>query len=135
MKKILISLKESAYNDFIRKNKQFEYRKRWPNDKVTAYVYVKGKLKSILLKIDFDYPIYKKSEEIAKIAASEQKEWYESILNYFKNNEYAFAIKALKISIINNPRNLEEMKDNNIFPPQNYTFIDKNIEKWVEGDV
>ena len=132
MKKILISLNEKPYQDFIKKNKIFEYRKRWPNEKVIAYVYVKKPLNSIALKIEFDFPIYKPKEEIALIAKSEHEDWYESTLEYLSNKEYGFAIKALKIQKLDNPKSLEDMKKSNILPPQNYTFLSKETLKWVE---
>lgn len=132
MKKILISLNQKPYNDFVSKNKIFEYRKRWPNEKVIAYVYVKKPIKSIALKIDFDLSIHKTKEEIAQIAKSEHPEWYQGTLNYFLNHEYGFAIKALNISKIVNPKSLDQMKKNNILPPQNYTFLSDDISKWIE---
>ncbi len=100
MKYILITLKEEAYQDFLQNKKVYEYRKRWPNDKVIAYIYVKTTEKKILLKIEFDKPIYDRKEVIAQIAKTEHEEWYKGTLDYYKNHEFGYAIKALNIRAI-----------------------------------
>ncbi len=110
MKKILISLDENAYQDFLNSSKKYEYRKRWPNQKVIAYIYVKNPRKSILAKMEFDNPIYKEKECIARIAEKENKEWYRSTLDYFSGKKYGYAIRCLKIVILKSPKSLSKLE-------------------------
>lgn len=84
------------------------------------------------MKFFFDYPIYKNKYHIAEISRSEHDEWYESTPKHFENNQYAFAIKAIRISLIKKPKDFVKMKEMVFFPPQNYTFLNEYFERWTE---
>lgn len=125
---ILMSLRESYYQQILAGEKKYEFRTRFLKEKSTAYIYISKSIKRIVAIIEFGIPIYGSDEEIATIAETEKEGNYKIFLEWL-NGRKCYAIPIESIRVIE-PVSLDELKQK--FPdfvvPQSYYNLNKKRE-------
>lgn len=136
LRKMLLSMKPFWFDKVMSGEKIYEYRNRFPNEEIEAYVYVSNPVKAIA-GILYLAPRIELTEWLSMYSDEEQTK--SKIEEYLKKNKYAMPIKATqKIKYIS----LEEMKssvEKFIIPEsyyylENYKAIAETIERKVKYD-
>ena len=92
MKEILLSMKPEWFNMVILGKKLYEYRKRFPNEEIRAYIYVSSPVKSIEAIFDLGKKIDLKE---LLLDSNISTDMMDGIKHYLKNNNYAVPIKRV----------------------------------------
>lgn len=120
---ILISLKPQFYELILEGKKKHEFRKRFPNEKVKAFIYVTKPVGAIKALFEFDRPI-KEPEGLIGHDGIGVKEF----INGQKPGRVALPIK--KIQPLKKDVNLQFLKNEfNVVAPQSYFYLQNNHPK------
>ena len=120
----MMSLRQEYFEQILKGEKTFEYRKKYYDEKSVAYIYVSKTQKEIVGKVWFGKPIIDDSEKIAQIAEKDQPGSYNNIKEYLgKNRGYAIPIE--KVELVKKI-SLKEIKEvfADFVPPQSYYYLD-----------
>ncbi|SEM94712.1 hypothetical protein [Lihuaxuella thermophila] len=127
---IVLSLKEKYFEQMLDGYKRYEYRRKFINRPVTAFIYLVSPVKSVTGIVKLGKPIIGSAHEIAQICENEEPGTgaYEATLKYLEGLEKGFAIPVLSVEKID-PVSLQELRDRFKFvAPQSYMIIDNKPE-------
>lgn len=126
-KVILLSLKEQFFNQMLNKTKVFEFRKQFPNESVTAVVYLTSPVMKVSGIIEFDKPII---FDVASMKEHPLITSYvsDSLAKYYDGKEIGYAVPVLKVIRLEKAISLAEIRDKHpdFQPPQSYSFLNYN---------
>jgi len=109
--------------------KKYEYRRKFPKTKTTAFIYVTSPVKQIKALVEFGEPIVGPVDRISQIAEQQRTGLGKEIATYMSGLKEGFAIPVLKVREVS-PVDLEEMRE--LFPgfaaPQSYMILDNRQE-------
>lgn len=127
--KVLMSIKTEYTNKILAKIKLYELRKKPLNEKVdTIIIYSSGKDKKVVGEFKIDKIIKDSPDNIWNLGEDvlgiDKKSFYE----YFKNSEYAYAIKIKDVIKYDIPKDLKDFGIKKA--PQSFCYIkEDNNEK------
>lgn len=126
-KVILLSLKEQFFNQMLNKTKKFEFRKQFPNESVTAVVYLSSPVMKVSGIIEFDKPI------IFDVTSMKEHPLItpyisDSLAEYFDGKEIGYAVPVLNVIKVEKAISLAEIraKQPSFQPPQSYCYLNYN---------
>ncbi len=119
---ILISLKPQFYQLIIEGKKKHEFRKRFPNKNIKAFIYVTQPVGAVKALFEFDTPIREPKDLIGHEGIGVKE-----FINGEKPNRVALPIK--KIHPLKKDVPLTYLKSKfNAFAPQSYIYLHNNPE-------
>lgn len=127
--KILMSIRTEYANKILAKIKLYELRKKSLNENVdTIIIYSSGKVKKVVGEFKIDKIIKDSPDNIWNLGEDvlgiDKKSFYE----YFKNSEYAYAIKIKNVIKYDIPKDLRDFGIKKA--PQSFCYIkEDNNEK------
>lgn len=127
---IVLSLKDIYLEKMLDGRKKYEYRRRFVNRPVTAFIYLVSPVKSIAGIVKFGQPIVESPHEIARIRESEEPNMgaYDGMLKYLGGLEKGYAVPILSVEKID-PVSLDELRNRFKFvAPQSYMIINDKPE-------
>lgn len=127
---IALSLKEVYLGKMWNGYKKYEYRRRFINRPVTAFIYLVSPVRSIAGIVKFGQPIVKPPHEIAQIREREEPNMggYDGMLKYLDGLDKGYAIPVLSVEKID-PVSLAELRERFKFVvPQSYMIINEKPE-------
>lgn len=123
---IILSLQPGPYEEIRKGQKKIEFRRRFINEPVGAFIYVSSPIKQIKAYIEFGKPAH---EEISTLVSLSEKMYPgtgESLKEYFKGLNSGYAIPILSFTEFS-PLSLELLKGGYDFkPPQSYMNLSAN---------
>jgi hypothetical protein len=123
--KIILSLNEEYFVKMQKKEKKYEYRKRFLNQKSYAFIYISKTKKEIAGIVEFGVPKCDSSENIAKFASQIGDSTYDNIISYLGENKKGYAIPINKVYLFDSPIKISTLKkiDKNFYAPQSYSYL------------
>lgn len=135
MKTILMSIHKEPFEALLDGRKKHEFRRRFYVDEPCQVVfYVSSPVKAICAVAVFHKPVYDKIDRLLNIIKTHSFSSPQSLNNYFKDLDYAYALPIDKIKKIR-PITLDELRENvpGFRPPQSYYAFDFiRFEKYLE---
>jgi predicted transcriptional regulator len=117
---ILISLKPQFYQLIMAGKKRHEFRKRFPNKKISAFIYVTQPIGAVKALLEFDKPIREPKDLVGHEGIGVQE-----FINGQKPGRVALPIK--KIHPLKKAVDLSTLKNEfNAFAPQSYIYLHNN---------
>lgn len=125
---LLMSLKQQYHSMIENGLKRYEYRRKFVDFPVNAYIYISYPVMKIMSYIEFGRPIIGSPKSIAKIAENDELGSGSRILNYLCGLKEGYAIPIIKFTRIKEV-SLEEIRKviPNFMPPQSYMYMSKKI--------
>lgn len=126
MKTLFLSFKSEYYKALLYGLKKYEYRKRFCNEEVRAYLYLSGKERKVVGYLDLGKPI---RLDLTKDDYINYPDVLKRVDEYIATRDInAVPIKSL--TLFKDPLSLEDirMKIPNFMPPQMYFIIDNKKE-------
>lgn len=104
-KVILLSLKEQFFEQILNKTKEYEFRKQFPNESLTAVVYL-------------SFPVMKEHPLISPHNSA-------SLIKYYSGRETGYAIPVLDVYRLEKAISLAEIRNKQpgFQPPQSYSYL------------
>ncbi|MGZ7204688.1 hypothetical protein ACXWOS_09570, partial [Streptococcus pyogenes] len=105
-----------------KKEKKYEYRKRFLNQKSYAFIYISKTKKEIAGIVEFGIPKCDTSEKIAVFASQIGDSTYDNMISYLGENKKGYAIPINKVYLFDSPLELSTLReiDKNFYAPQSY---------------
>ena len=123
-KVILLSLKEQFFEQILNKTKEYEFRKQFPNESLTAVVYLSFPVMKIVGIIEFDKPII---FDISLMKEHPLISPYNSasLIKYYSGRETGYAIPVLDVYRLEKAISLAEIRNKqpDFQPPQSYSYL------------
>ncbi len=126
-KVILLSLKEQFFNQILNNTKKYEFRKQFPNESVTAIVYLSSPVMKVSGIIEFEKPI------IFDVVSMKEHPLItpyisESLAEYYDGKDIGYAVPVLNVIRVEKAISLAEIRDKqpNFQPPQSYCYLNHN---------
>lgn len=129
--KILMSIRTEYTNKILDKIKLYELRKKPFNENVdTVIIYSSGKVKKVVGEFKIDKIIKDSPDNIwnlgEEVLGIDKKSFYE----YFKNSEFAYAIKIKDVIKYDIPKDLKDFGINKA--PQSFCYIKEDDKRrWI----
>ncbi|MEC0368607.1 hypothetical protein [Paenibacillus chibensis] len=125
---IILSLQPQPYGLIMQGIKKHEFRRKFLDTSVNAFIYVSSPVKAIKAYIEFDAPIVDEVDPIGRIAEQEGSGTLSGITAYMKGLKTGYAIPIRSFREIE-PLTLEELTNTYHFTaPQSYIFADSRPE-------
>ncbi|MDQ0416102.1 putative transcriptional regulator [Croceifilum oryzae] len=119
---ILISLKPQYFQLILSREKKYEYRKRFPNRPVKAFIYVTQPVGEIQAALEFGTPIHEPRELIGQEGLGVQE-----FIRGEKVGKVAVPIK--NVVILSKPMKMSELKNRfQVVPPQSFIYLKNKPE-------
>ncbi|WP_091741199.1 hypothetical protein [Marininema mesophilum] len=106
---MLLSIRPQPFNDIKREIKRYEYRRKFVNEPVNAFLYVSSPIKSLCGYVEFGQPIVGSVEKISRIAENEVPGWGEGVVSYLAGLDQGVAVPINFFKEIE-PISLEELR-------------------------
>ncbi len=133
MKEIFLSLKPEAFKLILYGIKKYEYRKRFCDEPVRAYLYISGKSKQVVGIVDLARPIRLDKTKEDYVDHPETLKRVEKYILARNVN----AIPILSLTLFKEPLHLNEIRQTlpKFMPPQMYYLLENNpaLKKIVEN--
>lgn len=127
---IIISIHPVFVDKILSGEKQFEFRKRFPENIRYMLIYTTSPVKKITALAEIDYIImgapanvWKKTRKTSGVT----KSFFDM---YFSGRKNAYAVKIKKVFKFNNPLNINDI-DRISTAPQSYTYLNNNAKSIV----
>lgn len=122
---IILSLSEEYFVKMQRKEKRYEYRKRFLNQKSYAFIYISKTKKEMAGIVEFGIPKCDSSEKIAQFASQIGDSTYDSMMAYLGENKKGYAIPIKKVYLFDLPIQISTLRkiDEQFHPPQSYSYL------------
>lgn len=127
---ILLSLQNEYFHKMISGKKQYEYRFTFPKSKVRAFIYAPRKVKAIVGRVDFAFPIEGTPEEISRLYSECGDGDYQVMLDYIGHRKKAYAMHVNGITKFEKTLTYEEIRKRftDFCAPQSYIILDRHLE-------
>ncbi|MFB9325629.1 hypothetical protein ACFFSY_06795 [Paenibacillus aurantiacus] len=123
MRTIILSLKPAPFEQMIAGIKKHEFRRKFMDEPVQAFIYVSSPVKAIRAYAEFGIPIADTPERLGHIAEQEGTGTAGGIADYLDGLEHGYALPVRLIREIE-PISLDELRTAFQFtPPQSYCRI------------
>ncbi|MEF3352596.1 hypothetical protein PV403_05355 [Paenibacillus sp. GYB006] len=123
---IILSLQPGPYEEIRKGQKKIEFRRRFINEPVGAFIYVSSPIKQIKAYIEFGKPEHEEISTLVSISEKMNPGTGESLQEYFKGLNSGYAIPILSFTEFA-PLSLELLKGGYQFtPPQSYMNLSAN---------
>jgi len=127
---ILISIHPEYVDKIISGEKQYEFRKRFPDNIRYMLIYTTSPVKKITALVEIDtvlrdtpINIWSKTRKQAGIT----KRFYDA---YFKDKRMAYAVRLKKIHMLNNPLLITDLKGIKV-APQSYVYLKEQMDNII----
>lgn len=126
MKRILLSFNPKYYDPIVKGEKKYEYRTRFSNEAVEAYLYLSSPVRKVVSIVHLGERILL---EDMLIQYGSDDETSERIKEYIGTYKKRYAIPIEKIEFIE-PISLDEIREKlpGFMPPQSYQIVKKDSE-------
>lgn len=106
---ILLSIKPGPYEDIKQERKKYEYKKKFINQPVHAFLYMSSPVKSLSGYAKLGQPIIDSVETISRIAENEVKGWGIGVKRYLRGLDQGVAIPIKAFTEIE-PIHLDDLR-------------------------
>lgn len=130
-KTIILSIHPNHIDKILSGEKQYEYRKRIPQDIDYLIVYATAPIKKVVAIIEVDMVMKDIPQNIWDVTQNESGVSYEFFMNYFNEVSTAYAIKFRNIHKLPNSTDITFI-DGVKGAPQSYQYVDKSISDLCE---
>ncbi len=121
---LILSLRPGPYARLIEGTKRHEFRRRFPDEATSAFLYLAAPISAVVAYAEFGRPIIGTPEELAAIAEKDEAGSYADTLDYFKGVSKGYALPLLSLREIE-PMPLTELRDVFGFrPPLSYRRVE-----------
>lgn len=121
---LILSLRPGPYARLIEGMKRHEFRRRFPDEATSAFLYLAAPISAVVAYAEFGRPIIGTPEELAAIAEKGEAGSYADTLDYFKGVSKGYALPLLSLREIE-PMPLTELRDVFGFrPPLSYRRVE-----------
>jgi len=129
MKYYMISLKEEYFKRIIDGIKPFEFRKVFASsldEPFMCAIYVSSPVQAIQGMVHFDKPISGSTEEILELAKRSNYPFIDSVKDYLKGKDTAYALPINKSEVFRKPITLREIRRvyPSFRPPQSFYCLE-----------
>lgn len=107
---LILSLRPGPYARLIEGTKRHEFRRRFPDEATSAFLYLAAPISTVVAYAEFGRPIIGTPEELAAIAEKGEAGSYADTLDYFKGVSKGYALPLLSLCEIE-PMPLTELRD------------------------
>ena len=123
---ILLSLKPQYWHSLVMGEKNYEYRRYFRCNAVTAYIYASRPTQAVVGLVEFEEPIVGPIETIVAIAERDVAGSGPALHCYFRGLSHGFAIRIASFERFT-PVSLRELQSRfpGFTPPQSYIVLDK----------
>lgn len=124
MKEIFLSFKPEYFKPILYGLKKYEYRKRFCNEEVCAYLYLSGNKRKVIGIMELGVPI-----RLDKTVDEYTNDTRRRVIDYINARDVcAIPIKSLRL--FESPLSLESIRKSipNFMPPQMYYILNNNIK-------
>ena len=123
--RILISLQTQYWQLIVEAKKDYEYRRIFRNDAVTAFVYATAPVNAVVGVVEFDVPIIASIAEICGIVERQSPGSTQRMMEYMKGLDKAYAVPILSYQVLGAPVPIQEIRRqvHDFHPPQSYLIL------------
>lgn len=124
---ILISIHPDFVDKIISGEKQYEFRKRFPDNIRYMLIYTTSPVKKITAMVEIDYIIMGSPANLWKKTRNKSGVTKSFFDMYFSGKKNAYAVKIKKVYKLDNPIDLTDLKEINA-APQSYIYLKEPIK-------